>query len=366
MSMWTVQVMGLVLLAAAVRAAAGERVYPGETWERKSPAEVGMDAAKLETFSNFVGGRGCVTRHGVMVHTWGDPAKRGDVASAAKPLYAHFLFRAIEDRKITSLDEKIVRYEPRLAALNADLGHKDARITWRHCATQTSCYGVSESPGTAFCYNDWQMALFWDCLFKGVYGATFEDVDVKVLRPLLSDPIGCEDRPTLMAFGTKDRAGRAGISPRDFCRFGLLYLCGGTWRDRQLISAAHARQAVTGPLPNTVPRSRGLAAAMLGGQRSIGSRSVPDNQGDHLGSYSFLWWTNGTDRKGRRHWPDAPLDAYGCFGHGGPRAMVVIPSLDVVLSWNDARNVQGPKTENHALRLLVDAVTDRNAKGNAE
>ncbi len=59
-------------------------------------------------------------------------------------------------------------------------------------------------------------------------------------------------------------------------------------------------------------------------------------------------------------WPDAPHDAYGAFGHGGPRAMWVIPSLDIVVSYNDANLrvwTSGPKNPtNTAMKLLVDAV----------
>ena len=62
------------------------------------------------------------------------------------------------------------------------------------------------------------------------------------------------------------------------------------------------------------------------------------------------------DRDGRRHWPDAPEDMYGCFGHGGPRVMVVIPSLDLVMSWNDAK-VKSREAENAAFQRLVRSVT---------
>jgi len=95
---------------------------------------------------------------------------------------------------------------------------------------------------------------------------------------------------------------------------------------------------------------------MIPAQRSIGSKRIPDNQCDHVGSYSWLWWTNGIDREGRRHWPDVPVDTYGCFGHGGLRAMVVMPSLDLIISWNDTK-IRGGEMENHALKLLKDSVT---------
>jgi len=347
--------LSLFLLCAA--GPQGEAVYPAETWAKQAPAEAGMDAATLEEFAKLVGGRGCVVRHGYLVYSWGDATKRGDVASACKPWFAHFLFKAIEDGKLKGLDEKVRPLEPRLAYLNPYLQYKDSLITWRQLATQTSCYGVAEQPGAAFDYNDWQMALFWDLLFLKVYGATYETVDEKVLHPLLTDLLQCEDKPTFMAFGTKNRPGRVAVSPRDFCRFGLLYLRKGAWRGKQLLTAEHAAMAVASPLPNSVPRTKGKAAQMLPDPRTLGSSTIPDNQCDHLGSYSFLWWTNGVDRIHMRHWRDVPPDAYGAFGHGGPRVLVVIPSLGLLMSWNDA-NVKSREAENKALHLLAESVKE--------
>ncbi len=348
-----------ILLSCAAWAAP---VWPGKTWAKKTPPELGLDAARLKAFSRYVRGRGCVVRRGCLVYTWGDYKRRGDVASAAKPVYAHFLFKAFEDGRIASLDERVVKYEPRLARINAALGYKDRLITWRHLANQTSCYGVAEKPGAAFCYNDWQMALLWDTLFLKVYRATLADVDARVLHPLLTDLIQCEDNPTFLAFGPKDRPGRLAISPRDFARFGLLYLRRGNWNGRQLISLAHATMAVSSPLPNSIPRAGMRPAEMIPGQRSIGSRRIPDNQTDHFGSYSWLWWTNGVDRRGERHWPAAPHDAFAALRHGGRRAMIVMPSFDLIVSWNDSR-VRGRDMENEALARLVAAVRDAPRRG---
>jgi len=345
------------MVSTAQAVIGGGSVYPGKNWAPRTPAEVGLEAVKLDAFRDYVGGRGCVVRSGYLVYAWGDVSQRADVASAAKPWYSHFLFKALEDGRIPSLEEKISRWEPRLNDLNPGLGFKDRDITWRHLANQTSCYGITEAPGTAFDYNDWQMALFWDTLFLKVYGATCEDVDEKVLHPLLTDLLQCEDHPTFLAFGPEDRPGRLAVSVRDFARFGLLYLRQGNWNGRQLISREWATRAVTSPLPNELPRAVGQAAEMIPGQRSLGSRDVPDNQGDHLGSYSWLWWTNGVDREGQRHWPDAPTDTYGAFGHGGPRAMIVLPSLDLIVSWNDA-HIRSREMENQALKLLVGAVPE--------
>ena len=332
-----------------------EVVYPGKDWSTRIPEDAGLDAAKLKALSEYAGGSGCVVRGGYMVYAWGDASRRQDVASAAKPVYTHFLIKAVEDGKIASLDERVIKWEARLNQTNKALGYKDRAITWRHLANQTSCYGLTEEAGTAFAYNDWQMALFWDTLFQRVYGAGYEKVDTDVLHPKLTDLIGCQDNPTFMAFGAGDRPGRLAISPRDFARFGLLYLRKGKWKDKQLISREHAVTAVTSPLPNSVPRTAGKAAEMILGQRSLGSRNIPDNQCDHDGSYSWLWWVNGVGRDGRHRWPGAPVDTYGCFGHDGMRALVVMPSLDLIVSWNETQ-IKGTEMENQALKLLRDCV----------
>ncbi len=349
----------LVLYISGVAVAAA--VYPGLEWSTRTAGDVGLDAEKLTVLSDYAGGFGCVVRHGYMVYTWGDVSRRMDVASAAKPIYTHFLLKAVAEGRIRSVDQAVSEWEPRLREINADLDHKDARITWRHMANQISCYGLAEEPGTAYAYNDWQMALLFDTLFVKVCGATHETVDDEVLHAQLTDRIGCQDDPSFVAFGPDDRPGRAAISPRDFARFGLLYLRGGRWNDVQLLRPDLTQMAVTSPVPNSIPRAGEKAAEMIPGQRSIGSRQIPDNQTDHMGSYSWLWWINGIDREGRRHWPDAPIDAYGCFGHGGKRAMVVLPSLDLIVSWNDTR-IDGRDMENEALRRLLGAVTHRDLK----
>ena len=349
----------MALIVASVMPPTGraaEKIYPGRTWQSKKPAEVGLNGKRLDALRDFLGGEGGVVRHGVMVYTWGDQAKRQDVASAVKPLYTHFLLQAIEEGKLAGLDELVVKRQPALGKINADLGHPDRKITFRHLATQTACYGLTEPPGKAFVYNDWQMALFFDTLFLKVYGATYENVDEKVLHARLTDPLGCQDNPTFLAFGS-DRAGRYRTSVRDFARFGLLYLREGNWKGKQLVSKKHAKMAVATPLPASLPRAKGKAAEMCPGQRSIGSRRIPDNQCDHRGSYSFLWWTNGVDREGKRHWPDAPPDTYGAFGHGGVRAVVVLPKFDLVVSWNDTSiGKRKGNPENDAFKLLISAL----------
>lgn len=351
--------MALTVLLVFVSAGSArcELVYPGKTWDVMQPSQAGMDAGALRKFTELLGGNGCVVRHGCLVAAWGEYRERSDVASAAKPLYSYFLFKAIEDGRIRSIDDQVVGVVKGLRTINKQLACKDSAITWRHLGTQTACYGVRERPGAAFVYNDWQMAFFFDALFGKIYGASHAAVDEQVLHPMLTDPLGCEDNPTLMAFGARDRAGRLAISPRDFARFGLLYLRHGGWNDRQLLSPGFISMAMTDPLPNSLPRTTGTAAEMLPGQRTIGSQIVPDNQTDHSGSYSWLWWVNGVDRCEKRNWPNAPIDTCAALGHGGEEGLVIIPSLGLVVSWNHSK-LSGGAVNHDAAKLLAGAVLD--------
>lgn len=346
---------------AAVLAQPADTMYPAEHWETRAPEAVGLDTAKLDAMRDFMGGRGCVVRNGYLVYAWGDMVKAGDVASALKPWITHFVFVAVEEGLLPSVDARVAEYAPCLNDLNADLDHKDRAITFRHMANQTSCYGVREAPGTAFDYNDWQMALLWDTLFVGVYGNQMETIDETVLHPRLTDVLQCEDGPTFLAFGPGERAGRLAVSPRDFARFGLLYLRGGSWNGKQLLSRDHVTQITTSPVPNTIPRTAGEEAAMCPGQRTIGSQRVPDNQTEHEGSYSWLWWINGENADGERLWPDAPRDIFAALGHkNGMRGMAVFPSQDVIVSWNDTNlgdMPEKPEPLNTVFRLVAEAAT---------
>ncbi|MBX3178822.1 MAG: serine hydrolase [Candidatus Hydrogenedentes bacterium] len=349
-------VIALIVSGAMTTPAHSEAVWPDDQWAQRDPADAGLDPAVLQDVATYLGGRGCVVRAGYLVYAWGDVAKRGDVASAVKPWFSTLLFLAVESGRLESLDTPMASFEPRLTEINPDLDHKDRGITFRHAANQTSCYGVREKPGAAFDYNDWQMALFSSTLIEKIYGATWDTADRVVLGPLLADILECEDAPTLIAFGPEGRRGRLGISPRDFARFGLLYLRGGAWRGQPVLTPEHARMAVSSPLPPDLPRTSGELAEMIPGQTSLGSERIPDNQTDHFGSYSWLWWVNGVDRDGKRMWPDAPLDVFCALGHkNGQRGIAVIPSLDLVLSWNDTTlgdRPEQPHPLNAVFRML--------------
>jgi CubicO group peptidase (beta-lactamase class C family) len=351
-------IAGLPASSSGVRGADPEQpVYPAAEWERRTPEQVGLSAEKLKALADLAGGRGCVVRHGYLVYTWGDPARSGDIASAVKPVVSTLLLLAVQQGKIKDANAKLADFEPRLLALNRG---KDAGITWRHLASQTSGYGLAEAPGEAYGYNDFALALYYDTLTRQVY----QQDGTRVLKEQLGDVLGFQDRYTFEAFGPKDRPGRLAISVRDLARFGLLYLRGGRWQGKQVLTPESVRTALSSPVPAGVPRTRGLAADMLPAQRSLGGGK--DQTAVGPGCYSFNWWLNRTDGAGRRLFTDAPPDAYVASGHGGRRALWVAPSLDLVVAWNDSKiddhdaSPGNPRSRcNQAVRLMREAVRRR-------
>jgi hypothetical protein len=116
-------------------------------------------------------------------------------------------------------------------------------------------------------------------------------------------------------------------------------------------------------VPATLPLTRGVEAEMLPGQRSLGGSRNITPVGP--GYYSFNWWLNGTNRLGQRLFVDAPVDTVIASGHGGMRALWLMPRLDRMVVWNDSTiedHDQSPGNAatrcNRAARLMVEAVLD--------
>lgn len=345
----------------AEQAEDAESTRPAKSWRRRPAAELGLDERKLKVFTEHVGGNGCITRRGWLVHDWGHPTKTIEVASAGKPVVAHFLYRAVDLGLLPGLDCLVMDSEPRLRDLNARLGYKDRDITWRHLLQQTACYGSVNSPGSAFDYNDLQMAMFWRVLMFKVYRTHMETVNHDVLLKHLTRKIGLEDRPCFIKGGNLTSPGHLKISARDFCRFGLLYARGGKWRESEPppLAAKWAADALNQPLPASLPKAHGKAD-VIAGEVSYGGGT---QQEENLGCYSNMWWINGVDAQGRRTFPDLPHEMFSAVGQGGTHVMAHLPSTGVTVAWTRSKLPAATKMTgvgkdrvNHALSLLLRAV----------
>ncbi|RJQ80055.1 MAG: class C beta-lactamase-related serine hydrolase [Desulfobacteraceae bacterium] len=104
------------------------------------------------------------------------------------------------------------------------------------------------------------------------------------------------------ASGTFVGSSYAFATPRDWARFGLLYLHDGVWQGRRILPAGWVDYTKT-PTP-----------------------AAPE------GAYGALFWLNAgaADHPGHRRWPDVPKDAYAAEGFQEQK-VIVIPSKDLVM-----------------------------------
>jgi CubicO group peptidase (beta-lactamase class C family) len=121
-------------------------------------------------------------------------------------------------------------------------------------------------------------------------------------------------RMASMSGGTR-WGGGMWISTYDMARFGLLWLRGGKWGDKQIVSPAYVKAA-------TAPSAHG-----------------PD--------YGFLWWLN---TKGKQY-PGSPTTTFEARGQGG-NVIHVDAAHDLLVVWRwSAQSAEG-------FKRVLDSVTN--------
>jgi CubicO group peptidase (beta-lactamase class C family) len=316
----------------------GGEIWPGASWERATPEQVGMDARVLQKALDYAltgEGSGRITRHGRLIMEWGDQKQRYDLKSSTKAIGVTAVGLAFKDGKIKSLDDPAAKYHPNFGVppeSNAATGWLD-KITLFQLATQTAGFdksgGYTEllfEPGTKWSYSDGGPNWLAECVTL-VYR---QDLNTLMFERVFG-PIGISPsdltwransyRPKEID-GLKRREFGSGISANvdAMARIGYLYLLRGRWRDEQIIPASFI------DMVRTVPQ----AAKGLPVVRS----ETYFNASDH---YGLLWWNNADGTMA-----NVPRDAYWSWGLYDS-LIVVIPSLEIVAaragkSLNKARN----------------------------
>jgi CubicO group peptidase (beta-lactamase class C family) len=337
---------------------------PGEAWQRRRPAEVGMDSAALAGAQSFaqkseiswsldmkaqlatntarephpeiVGpfkdrGRqnGIILRHGYIVAEWGDTRRVDMTFSVAKSYLSTVAGVAFDRGLIKDLDEPIGRTV-------SDDGYTSAHnapITWRMHLTQTSewegnLWGKPDRadrregydrtlqvPGTFYEYNDVRVNRLALSLLR-----RWNSPLPEVLKREIMDPIGATSTWEWHGYRTSmiEQGGRTiesvsggghwggGVwaSTRDHARFGYLFLRRGQWKGKQLLSDTWITLATTP------------------------SQLRP--------GYGFLWWLN----TGQTMYPAASPRSYYARGAGG-NVIWVDPDNDLVavVRWTDTTKI---------------------------
>jgi CubicO group peptidase (beta-lactamase class C family) len=409
----------LLLLTFAPAAHAGQSAAqaayvpgPGGQWERRTPAQVGMDPRMVEEAVAFAKSReskvprnlelahyqsfgrepfgeavgpfkergdatGVVLMRGYVVAEWGDPARVDMTFSVTKSFLSTTVGLAVDRGLIRSVSDPVHEYMAPVAPLGADfragtnaaerlgapgLVHPfdtphNRKITWEHLLRQTSdwegtLWGKPEwadrptgeppewvsrprrEPGSAYEYNDVRVNVLALAALN-----VWRRPLPQVLKEFVMDPIGAspswrwygydtswvliDGAPVQSVSGGGHWGGGMFISAWDQARFGLLTLRRGKWGDRQILSEAWVRAALT-------PTS-----------------AEP--------TYGFMNWFLNTDRK---LWPSAPASAFAHIGNG-TNLIYVDPENDLVIV---ARWIEGGAIDGLVGRVIA-SISGRKGAG---
>ena len=304
----------------------GPPVFPTNEWATATPAEMNMQAAKLDAardYSLIGGGSGFITRHGRVVYTWGSTSKLYPVKSATKSMGGIALGLALDDGRVRLTDSA----QMHLSTLgvpptsNRATGWLD-QITILQLATHTAGFEkpggfvpLQFEPGTTWLYSDGGANWLADALTQ-VYGEDLESLlfsRVFSTIGITSDMLIWRDNAsrTDTLGGVKRREISSGIEANvdAMARIGYLFLRGGVWDGQRVLSQSFVDLVHT-------PRPESAAA----------KNAEPDHDPTATVNYGVLWWTNTSGEM-----PGVPKDAYWAWGLGD-NLIVVIPSLDIVIA----------------------------------
>lgn len=300
-------------------------------WIRVTPAEAGMDLARLEqaaTYALTAGGSGMVVKGGRLVHSWGDIDERFASQSATKSIGGTLLGLAIDDGLVNLTDTAASRISYIGNPPGTDDSARLGAITVLQLATHTSGFPknggyqpLQFDPGTTWQYSDGGLNWLAD-LLTNVFQQDLQTViAAKVWTDLGINNGNTDDvlwrandlRPTpppgAPAIAHRELASGMSINANAMSRVGLLYLRNGEWSTRRILSEDFVTDVRT-PLPEVASLPNADAAEYP---------AAPAN-------YGMLWWTNANGDM-----PDVPTDAYWAWGQYDS-LIVVIPSLDLVIS----------------------------------
>jgi CubicO group peptidase (beta-lactamase class C family) len=369
---------GVVSNAAPVDYVYAAPAYTGDGWATSDLAAAGFDVGLIENMMRGVlSGEHpgidsvAVVRHGKLLLDWHDPNRvidqydmwvdnrRRDVhslhsttksvtsalvgiaidqayiASTEVPFYSLFHYanyRNWDDRKYgmtlddaltmrlgLQWDEWSVPYtstDNSLAKLNNN--HDD----WTKALLDLPLY---RTPGTDFRYNTAATTAIGQAL-ENVTGLPLDSfADAYLFDPMQITTDRWGYSPTGLPIGGSGLY----LSTRDLVKFGQLYLDGGTWQGRRLISEAYVRASV---MP-----------------RVDVSGMVYRNQG-----YGYQWWL------GQFMYQGTAVDYWETSGYGG-QLMFIVPSLDLVvaLTGHNYENDAGVAHEYFVVEhYILGAITD--------
>jgi CubicO group peptidase (beta-lactamase class C family) len=275
-----------------------------------------------------------ITRNGRVIFAGPEVDKVHGVWSCTKSFTSTVLGLLIDDGKCR-LGTLMKEYVPSAARMYSE-------VTLRHFATMTSGYravgdepqgsymhGPSRTPfvpgpplftppGSKYAYWDSAMNQFANVLTR-IAGEPLKQVFAR----RIASEIGMspeewswgdfgEAAGIVVNGGSGNNNKHVFISARQMARLGHLFLNGGAWKGKRLISTEWVRSATRTQVAASIPLGH------------------PESGIAGPGTYGFNWWTNGVKPDGKRKWPGVPDSTYSASGHNN-NDMFVIPPWGVVV-----------------------------------
>ena len=270
-----------------------------------------------------------------------------DLHSATKSVNSILIGIAIDQHLIGGVDEKISAFFPEYADIFAD-NKKDAirlkdclsmtaglswdELTYPYTDPRNDHVGMNRSrdpvryvlerpvvtaPGTKFNYNSGIAITLGEIIYK-VSGLRAD----KFAERYLFAPLGISDYYWLKyPNGTVQTGGGLWLKPRDMAKIGYLFLNGGRWQGRQVVSEDWIREST--------------------------KQQAPDQD------YGYQWW------RGRFPVRTRVVGAYAALGRGG-QFILVFPDLQLIAvftGWND--NALRDEPLEMLTRYILPAAADR-------
>lgn len=314
--------------------------WPTTEWQSQEPAALGMDTEKLmeldpmiRTHYSNLNGIVVVHKGYIAFEKYYNGCDRNDthhVASVTKSITSALIGIAIDKKLVKSVDEKVLDFFPEYVSGASDL--RKRAVTIRDLLTMTAPFPFTWKPGEAVKepldrmrrQKDWtQYSL--DLLGQKGRPGEFQycTAGAHLLSAIITRATGVSTRefanehlfgPICMkvipdfrmkSFGLEDVFGKnlkgwiqdpngnstggwgLTLTPRDMARFGFLYLNGGIWDDKQIISKMWIDESI----------------AM------------------NTSKYGYLWWLYEEDG----------IFAYLAMGDGG-NAICCIPQKDLIIA----------------------------------
>lgn len=292
---------------------------------------------------------GLIIRHGYIAGQWGDIQRVDMTFSATKSFLSTVAGLAVDSKLIHNLDDKVAM----IVDDPAFEGKHNEKITWRHLLHQTSDWsgcqfdicdwadrppktgGIDDwknrpllEPGAEYEYNDVRVNLLAYALLQVWRKPLPVILKEKIMDPIQASVgwrwhgydnswVGIDGQMMQSVSGGGHFGGGLFINTLDEARFGLLFLRGGKWKDKTLISETWV---------NAVNK---------------GSASNP--------SYGLMWWTN----KDKALTGLSP-EVYYANGYGGNYIVVDKEhDLVVVTRWLDSNKLS------ELMNLIVDAMVKK-------